>query len=204
MKCSSNVIHLVLGASSSGKSHFIQNKIECGEWKGIPLYMASALKNGVTHTELTSESIVHYNMFRPYKNNSTNINNELLDDPVINELLKFRSRIKAYILVVPTTELLKRILLRKGIEDDLLGIKGSYPFSKLYELVCRLDMVFFYKKWISLLTDNQIDFVLFNSETSDYLSISIDDIANVICGNKDGRYSDNNAQYIVEANSIEY
>ena len=202
---SNNVIHLVMGVSSSGKSKYIKKKIDSGEWNDMPIFMAHELKHGMFDEVLTRECVVHYNTLRPYNNNAENIENDLLSDTVIKKLLEHHDRINAYILITHPSELSKRILLRNNVEKDLRGTKDNYPNQNIFELVCRLDMANFYQKWISLLKNNQIEFELVNSETYDYFPITcIDDVVDYIHEDRKALYSDQEIHQIIEANKFEY
>lgn len=202
---SHNVMHLVMGVSSSGKSKFIKKKIDSGEWNEMPILMSHEQKYGLIDENLKRECVVHYNMFRSYSNNAENIENELLSDMVIKELLKYHGRIHAYILITHPSELSKRILLRNSVEKDLRGTKGKYPNQNIFELACRLDIANFYQKWIFLLKNNQIKYELINSETYDYFPIRcIDDAVDYLNEDKKADFSDQEIFQIIEANKFEY
>ena len=202
---SSNSIHLVLGVSSSGKSSYIEYKRGRGEWKDIPILMAYEIEAGSSNNILKQECIVHYNLFRPYDNDAKNIENNLLEDKVLLDLLKYRDRIKAYLLVAHPAVMSKRILLRTGIEESLRKTTGHYPQQKIFELLCRLDMNEFHKKWILLLKDFHIDFKILSSETHEYATIaSHDDLSKYFLAEKNIPYTSQEINKIIETNDFEY
>ena len=141
-------IHLVLGISCSGKSSFIEHKINSGEWANIPLLMAYEIEPGVSNELLDQECILHYNLFRPFNNDASNIDNDFLDDKVLSEILHFKDRIKAHLLIAHPSILSKRVLLQSEVEGRLRKAETPYPQQAIFELLCRIDAPDFYNSWI--------------------------------------------------------
>ncbi|MDG2174764.1 MAG: methyltransferase domain-containing protein [Gammaproteobacteria bacterium] len=198
-------IHLVLGISCSGKSSYIEHKINKGEWKDLPLLMAYEIEPGSTNEILNQECIVHYNLIRPFDNDADNINNEFLDDKILSELLSHKDRIKAHLLIVHPAILSKRVLLQTEAEGGLRKPGTPYPQQKIFELLCRLDIPDFYDKWINLLDKFHIDFEMILSETSEYTAIpSVAELPKYLNSEKTVSYTDAEISEIVKNNDFEY
>jgi 2-polyprenyl-3-methyl-5-hydroxy-6-metoxy-1,4-benzoquinol methylase len=198
-------IHLVLGISCSGKSSFIEHKINSGEWANIPLLMAYEIEPGVSNELLDQECILHYNLFRPFNNDASNIDNDFLDDKVLSEILHFKDRIKAHLLIAHPSILSKRVLLQSEVEGRLRKAETPYPQQAIFELLCRIDAPDFYNSWISLLTELNINFEMIVSETSEYPVIpSINELSTYLSIEKTVSYTDVEISEIVSNNDFEY
>lgn len=198
-------IHLVLGISCSGKSTYIEHKIQSREWKDLPLLMAYEIDPESPDTIPDQECLVHYNLLRPFNNDASNINNNFLDDKVLAHLLKYKDRIKADLLVVHPDVLAKRVLLKTEVEGTLRETGTPYPQQEIFELLCRLDTHEFYNQWISLLQEYDIDAEIINSETDEYSAIkSQAELAEYINSEKNISYTDPEIKGIIDCNDFEY
>jgi len=198
-------IHLVLGISCSGKSSYIEHKINSGEWANIPLLMAYEIEPGVSNELIDQECIIHYNLFRPFNNDASNINNDFLDDKILSELLHDRDRIKAHLLIVHPSILSKRVLLQSEVEGRLRKPETPYPQQAIFELLCRIDATDFYNRWISLLKELNINVEMMLSETPEYTVIpSVAELSAHLSNEKTVSYTDVEISEIVENNDFEY
>ena len=198
-------IHLVLGISCSGKSSYIEHKMNSGEWANIPLLMAYEIEPRVSNELIDQECVIHYNLFRPFNNDASNINKDFLDDKVLSDLLHYKDRIKAHLLIVHPSILSKRVLLQSEVEGRLRKPETPYPQQAIFELLCRIDTPDFYIRWISLLKKLNIDVEMILSETPEYPVIpSIAELSTYLSDEKSTPYTDVEIKEIVGNNDFEY
>ncbi len=202
---SNNEIHLVLGISSVGKSSYIRSKIVGGEWGSLRVLMAHELENDSGEDLLDQSFVVHYNLFRPYNNSAENLANDLLIDTALTKLLKYRDRIKAYLLIAHRSTVAKRCLLRETVEPELRKVKNPYPSQQLFELLCRVDSIAFYKQWLSLLKEHRIQFEIIDSSDKEYSTISSEeDALSLLAADHSESYTSEEIDYIIKTNRFEY
>lgn len=202
---SDNKIHLVLGVSSVGKSSYIEWNISKGVWENTPLLMACELDKDSNKKSFSRTAVIHYNLFRPYKNSAENLGNDFLTDPVLSKLLELKDRIKAHFLITQPSEVAKRCLLRQESETNHRQTKSSYPHQTIFELLCRVDFVEFYKKWFSLLKKHGIDFEIIQSGDVDCPVIASEELAiSILESDHRPQYSDQEIEYIISTNKFEY
>ncbi len=159
-----------MGASSVGKSTYIKSILEPKINKNvIPIIMASELTN-INSNWKNQNCIVHYNLFRPFKNNSNNIGNSLFSDSVLFELLQVSEKLDVCVLVAPLSEIKKRILLRNQIEP-LFGKSGKYPAAKIFSLICQIDLSKLYLDYFNLLTKHKIKYDIIDTTNTNYFQI---------------------------------
>jgi 2-polyprenyl-3-methyl-5-hydroxy-6-metoxy-1,4-benzoquinol methylase len=154
-------IYLILGISSAGKSTYIENNIK-KKFKDIPIYLAHEINESNYKDIFRSNCIIHYNLFRPFKNSADNIHTPITDDIISSYLLEYSTRIKATLLIAPLSIIAKRILLRKIAEPNLRKKTPSkYPKHKLFELLHSIDYLGFHQQWIHLLKKHRIPTQIF-------------------------------------------
>ncbi|WP_293121185.1 methyltransferase domain-containing protein, partial [Moorena sp. SIO4G3] len=200
---SKNAIHLVMGVSSAGKSTYIESRIKNGEWNDIPVIMATELKPESRWKFLNQDCIIHYNLYNPYKSNVDHIGNDFMGEPVLVKILNYRERIRAYILVAPRSEIVKRCLLRESIEPTFRkNVTKRYSKQRIFELLCRLNLTDFYKKWFLFLRQYEISFEIINaSAQANYLPISsISEALDLLSLEQPTHYSQQELDYIVDNN----
>lgn len=204
---SADTIHLVLGVSSSGKSRYIASKQDRGEWRNIPVVMAHELEAAKPDRSLAGECIVHYNLFRPYRNDADNLGNDFSTDTALTDLLAQRHRLSVHLLVAHPAVLSKRILLRT--ENETIPGKSPdqhrYPHRNIFELVCRLDMSDFLGAWVRLLQDHDIAYRLIDSSTPEYDALtSTDDLCALLSTPRKISYTEAEIDKIIARNRFEY
>ena len=198
-------IHLVMGVSSSGKSSFIESRINNGKWRKLPTFMAYELNEGAIAVSLPRECIVHYNLFRPYDSNIENQDTDFLADPVLKALMKKNRRINAYFIIAHSSEIKKRILLREALEPNLRENAGVYPREAIFELLCRIDLEAFHNKWFLLLKEFNIPFEIVESSNSRYVPLSSRrDAFKLLSKDYKSPYSNKEIDYIAKTHKFEY
>jgi SAM-dependent methyltransferase len=160
-----NAIHLVLGVSSCGKSSFIDHALKNGLLpRNAKIVMAYEIGSYLPK----GPCIIHYNLFRPFRNSLDNINNRLDSDPVLNLIFNASKRIKPYLLMSHKTLLLRRVLNRAFIESDLKHNMGEYRVRDVFELISHIDYVEFHRQWVSCLSKRLQGIKFINAETDVY------------------------------------
>lgn len=198
-------IHLVMGVSSSGKSSYIESRIQRGDWSNLPVLMAHEINLESPQQLLGRETIVHYNLFRPFSNDIEYVNNGFLTDKVLVELLKHPEEIRAYVLVAHRSSLIKRVLLREGVEPKLKETTDTYPRQKIAELLFRLDMSEFYRHWFMLLNRHNISYEIINTERDNYIPVATaEDAYAILASDHKAYYSHQQIDYILATNRFEY
>ncbi|NEO12162.1 MULTISPECIES: methyltransferase domain-containing protein [unclassified Moorena] len=198
---SKNQIHLVMGVSSAGKSTYIESRMKNGEWNDIPVRFPVELNHPLRGYLLNQNCIIHYNLYRPYNNNVDHLVDDFMVDPALVKILNYRERIRAYILVAPRSELVKRCLLRTTIEPTFRkNLTHRYSPKIILDLLCRLNLTDFYKKWFLLLRQYEITFEIINS-ADNYLPISsISEALDLLSLEQPTHYSQQELDYIVDNN----
>lgn len=192
-------IHLVMGMSSVGKSRYIESRFQEGTWRGVPLFMAGKVETPV------SPSIVHYNLYRPFKNRARFMGNALLDDPALVRLLQHPDQVTADVLVAPYRVVAKRCLLRQGVEPDLGSSPGVYPNQEIFNLMCRLDLEEFHRRWFALLKEYRVAFEIIDATTDAYADVSSEAAAiELLKAEVRVRYSPGEVDHILGTNHFEY
>ena len=186
-------IKLVIGASSVGKSTYIEHILRKDK---LPVILASELnrKDGINEN-----CIIHYNSFRPYNNSIEAVNNEFLDDPALNIILEEKNDLSVDFLVVNKSTHLKRVLLRRNIEPYLRKSNDQiYPTDQFINLVCELDHIIFYEKWFSFFEDHNLPFKLIDSTSLQFSELTeIEQARNLIRKNQKEKYSKEEVQKIL-------
>ncbi|WP_018233512.1 class I SAM-dependent methyltransferase [Thioalkalivibrio thiocyanodenitrificans] len=199
------VIHLVMGVSSAGKSSFIESRIRSGVWRDLPVIIAPEIGPRTADELLRQECIVHYNLFRANENDFSAIDRAPLTDPVLALLLQHRHRIKGYLLATHRSEIIKRALLREGVEPHFRVDTGPYPRERVLALLCQVDLDAFHHKWVDFLRDQGIDFEILDSTDRQYAPVaSATDMTGVLASHPAVRYSDEEIRTITERHPFEY
>ncbi len=201
----SNIIHLIMGISSVGKSSFIKSRFRDGMWDGLPIIMAYELENESTFELINKECVIHYNLLRPYSNSFKNIDNSFIADPVLLRLMQYRERIRASILIAHHSEMAKRILLRAYAEPILRETFDIYPQQQIFEILCHLDLDDFHRKWFQFLDDNYIKFDVVSSSEGSFSKISsLKEVSKIFSEKKKANYTNQDIDYILRTNRFEY
>jgi 2-polyprenyl-3-methyl-5-hydroxy-6-metoxy-1,4-benzoquinol methylase len=199
------VIRLVMGISSAGKSSFISRKIDSGEWSNAPIYMAYEINQDFFSNSQDSESILHYNLFRPYGNKLENIQNNFQNDPLLRALALLKDRVKIYFLMAPRPILIKRMLLRKDAEPRFRKEAGVYPFQEVAEILFAINLEAFYKQWFAYFQEKGFNCELINATNGQYLPLeSVSEALNVGLNTDRVAYAEEEVDYIIRNNHFEY
>lgn len=186
------MIHLVLGPSSVGKSTYIEQRLSHGDWRGLPIYMAYELDRGVEDPRLDVDCVVHYSLFRPFRNRVEQINNQLVDDPALGVLLARAGQIQAHLLVSPHAELARRILIRDSarVEPRLKADPKVYRNDMVFELLCALDLSSLYRRWIALLRDHLVPLSFIHAVAGEFQDLaSEEDVLTIVADRRPVSYS---------------
>lgn len=156
------MIHLVMGISSAGKSYYIKNHLNRDGKQAV--MMASNLLEASSE-EMYDETIVHYNLFRPYDNKIENIGRQISDDHVLQMLLNNKRDALTVTIIISKADLVaKRCLLRKYIEPEFGDRKVKYPFKDIFKLLSCIDCESFHNKWFDLLENQGIEYTVVHSK----------------------------------------
>lgn len=155
-----NLIHLVAGVSSSGKSTYIKHMQQAGAWQGVPVIFGGDIEN----ERFNSRTIIHYNLFRSFKNNAANMTADLFSDPSFLLLGRYLDRIKVHFIVSHPSVLAKRVLFRSSVENG----QGHYPGLDIFELSCKLNWINFYSDWSELFARLGLDVEFINADSPSY------------------------------------
>lgn len=151
------------------------------------------------------ECIFHYNLLRPFDNAIKTADVDFLADPVLKSLLGQRKKIKAYVIIAHSSEIKKRILLRKTLEATLRGTEEVYPRDAVFDILCRIDLKAFYSKWFSLLERFHISFEIVQASNYRYMPIpSTVDALKLLSEDYKTPYSQKEIDYISKTNRFEY
>jgi 2-polyprenyl-3-methyl-5-hydroxy-6-metoxy-1,4-benzoquinol methylase len=201
----SQVIRLVMGISSAGKSSFISRKIDSGEWPDAPIYMAYEVNQDFFSNTQNSESILHYNLFRPYANKLENIQNNFQDDPLLRALVLLKDRVKIYFLIAPRPILIKRMLLRKDAEARFRKEARVYPVQEVAEILFVINLEAFYQQWFAYFKEKGLDFEVINATNGQYLPLeSVSEALKVGLNTDRVAYTEEDVDYILRNNHFEY
>ena len=202
---STNRVRLVMGISSAGKSSYISTKMDSGEWPRVPVFMAYEVNKKIMDTDFQQECVIHYNLFRTFGNKVENIKNDLLDDPLLRELIRQKSRLEISFLIVPRSELIKRILLRQDTEAKIKATTDMYPSQRVAEIVFMINLEELYKRWFTLLQENGIAFEMIHATQGTYQPIATVPEALAIAFSKERvPYTEQDIDYIIKTNRFEY
>lgn len=142
---------VVLGVSSVGKSHFIQRLIATGAVASdAPVIMASDLENGIEPLN-GDNCLVHYNALRPFQNDIRNYPGDICNDQVARVLFDEGRVGSVDVLVASRATIVKRVLLREGIEPHLRAVDFPYPNELIFEFLSHADLADIYAPWIEFL-----------------------------------------------------
>lgn len=194
-----NTIHLIIGASSQGKSTYIQNNFD----PSIPILFAKDLSRQALPD---SECIVHYNSLRLYDNDAKKYRPKLKPtvDEAINILLGHKERIRARILICPKNTILKRILTRNVTEPLDKAKARKYPNSEIYKLVHQLKLKKEYKKWIKFLNKHEIPFDIIDSTSKNFDKVANHEGHEIIKREVTNTYSKEEIEQILDNFRFEY
>lgn len=192
-----------MGVSSSGKSTYIDFLKRKEDMKAVPVIMAYEIEKN-SNIIPDGECIIHYNLFRAHNNDAQNIDRDFMEDTVLSKLLTFRDRLKVVFLVAPKNVLAKRILTRKRSEPILRRKSGVYPTQRIFELLCRINLIDYFQKWFDLLESNNIIYELIDTSSFDYKQLKLSDIALCVESTEAVIYSDYEIKEIVKSNDFEY
>jgi 2-polyprenyl-3-methyl-5-hydroxy-6-metoxy-1,4-benzoquinol methylase len=200
-----NTIHLLMAVSSGGKSTYIKNATNFIQ-RGIPIYLANEIKEDTADIQLANECVVHYNLFRPFFNSASNLDNALSDDPIMQEILKHSERIEATLLISSRNNIAKRMLLRHTGEAHLRGHKARfYPKHDLFELLYRVDLDNFYQQWMAMLEQRNIPITIIDSNQTEYTKLSsLEHIGSISNSMVQPHYSLEEMKGIIEEGQFEY
>ncbi len=163
-----NVLHVVMGISSAGKSTFISEGMNNGSWKKeTPIIMAYEIVDD-SNELLAGENIVHYNLFRPFNNKVKNINAMFLSDKALNIILCRKKRLKVIFILAQKNIIANRILLRRENETLQVLSSNQYPGDDIFELLCAIDYANFHKQWFNLFEGRSIKFDIYASENEKF------------------------------------
>ena len=191
------LIYIIGGPTSSGKSTFIASKRAAeltGLPRGTPVVFPSAQSAGlVQHSG--ADVFFHYNLLRTIQPNVRQMPRSMkkegeLDPTEFNkdiawtELLNLPAPKRAVALVANKQTLLDRIRQRSVVEEPTPTNRAAniYQNDKWLRRLERVNLVALYKAWCKELRDNNIPYVLVNSNDERYLVIEneerLEDIVN--------------------------
>lgn len=200
-----NIIHLVMGISSSGKSSYISRKISSGDWPNVPVHMAYEITPNFFSDAGNTACIIHYNLFRAFGNKLDNIQNDFLNDPLLQALMEHKSRVKVSFLMAPRAVLIRRALLRKEAEAQFRAGADAYPVKQVAEILFVLNLETFYRRWFSYLQEQGVAFELIHATAGDFLPLdSVPAALTLGVSRERVSYTDQEIDYILRSNHFEY
>ncbi len=169
-----HLVHLVMGISSVGKSTYIQSRVAGGEWEGMPVLMAHEITKKPNRGVLQADCVVHYNLFRPFRNRASRLSEDLLSDAALVQLLDHGTSIDAYALVARPAEIGRRCRQRTTVEPELRLTTNPYPKGRILELLGSIDLPALHVRWFVLLRERDVRFTILDSSSPDYPVLSED------------------------------
>lgn len=169
---SSDIVYLVMGVSSSGKSTFIERQIAAGVWKPSDIVMAYELGPGGCKHILEKGCVIHYNLLRPYENCGDDAQNCLFTDKILFEFIQYKQKIKCIFLVSSKFELKRRILQRTDNEKILRNTVNSYPIISMYDMLHKIDLKRLYTDWFFLFSFVGFSYDILDSTSDSYQVIT--------------------------------
>jgi len=199
------MIHLVIGISSSGKSSYINSQISSGAWPDVPILMAHEVTRQVMDEYQGKDCIIHYNLFRTYGNSLENIKNDILSDPLLQELLRQKQMLRVSFLITPRSVLIKRILLRTHTEQGLRTIADQYPMQQVAELLFVINLEALYKRWFSVFQEQGVPLELIHASDGRFLPIpSVPEALSLALQKERVPYTEEEINFILTTNHFEY
>lgn len=182
---------IVIGPSGVGKSTYLAAEQNAGRISPDRIHFAYEFE-GDSPPRLDGVRLVHFNMFHPFHNSAECIGNRIEDCVALQQILQQGIPEKAIFLVAPRSVLLKRILLRSALEPNYRGSTSGYPKLKIFELICRIDLVEIYQRWINFFKELGVPVEFLSSEDNSFNPIpTVDDVIALLRSDRRPTYSPN-------------
>ncbi len=193
-------IHLVIGPSSVGKTTYIGNVFQENP---DPVILACDIKS---KEDLQDDCIIHYNSFRPFRNSADHMDSSFLDDPALKIILEEKDDLDVHFLVVDKSSLIKRIILRKEIENKFREFANNkYPSSRILNLVFSLDYSKFYEDWFAFFEEQGLPIRIVDSSVISCPELTgVEEAREVIASDRKQQYSEKEVREILDHHDFGY
>ena len=153
-------IEIVLGPSSVGKSTFIVR-----HRPNATVVLASELGEDPWPT---GPFVLHYNSFRPFRNQIAFSDRPLLHDPLLTELTASGRPMSVVYLHETAATIAGRIDAREFIEPDLSERQRPYPGDSIRELVLGIDLDHHARTWVDFFERRSVPVTVFDHDTDEF------------------------------------